>query len=403
MSIIDKIKKINFRQPKYIIPTIVFPIVLFTGLFAFEFVNSLPGRSTVDSGMRSTDYLNSELPEAELKGDGIGGRYESMVGSYGYIQDSTVVENVSADEDTLESYESLYDGQEESAVREQAQLVEEQERLNRERDSIMRRRQEDAVKELERAVAAQRLRDNDDSNSKDSAAVPAVPVLAGTPVSVDSIAKGAARLASAARERVDANVRRSLDEDAEAQDAVKKVRPVSSYFNTVTENERESRLIQAIIDENVKAVDGSRVRLRLLDDIVVNGVTIKKGTCLYATMSDFGSQRVKGTVESALVDDNIVRLNLSIYDSDGIEGLYVPSSSFRETAQDVASGVAGSTASINTSTSSSLSQWGMQAVQKAYQKTSNAISKAIKKNRVSLKYGTFVYLVNGRQEGLRAR
>ena len=43
----------------------------------------------------------------------------------------------------------------------------------------------------------------------------------------------------------------------------------------------------------------------------------------------------------------------------------------------------------------SLTQWGMQAVQNAYQKTSNAISKAIKKNKVTLKYGTFVYLVNG--------
>lgn len=34
----------------------------------------------------------------------------------------------------------------------------------------------------------------------------------------------------------------------------------------------------------------------------------------------------------------------------------------------------------------------------AYQKTSNAISKAIKKNKVKLKYGTFVYLVNGKEK-----
>ena len=48
--------------------------------------------------------------------------------------------------------------------------------------------------------------------------------------------------------------------------------------------------------------------------------------------------------------------------------------------------------------SNSLAQWGMQAMQNAYQKTSNAISKAIKKNKVKLKYGTFVYLVNGNQK-----
>lgn len=48
---------------------------------------------------------------------------------------------------------------------------------------------------------------------------------------------------------------------------------------------------------------------------------------------------------------------------------------------------------------SSFTQWGMQAVQNAYARTSNAISKAcIKKNSVKLKYGSFVYLVNGREK-----
>ena len=53
---------------------------------------------------------------------------------------------------------------------------------------------------------------------------------------------------------------------------------------------------------------------------------------------------------------------------------------------------------MNTASSgNSLTQWGMQAMQNAYQKTSNAIGKAIKKNKVKLKYGTFVYLVNGNE------
>ena len=40
----------------------------------------------------------------------------------------------------------------------------------------------------------------------------------------------------------------------------------------------------------------------------------------------------------------------------------------------------------------------MKAVTNDYQKTSNAISKAIRKNKVKLKYGTFVYLVNGKEK-----
>lgn len=157
-------------------------------------------------------------------------------------------------------------------------------------------------------------------------------------------------------------------------------------------------MIKAIIDENIKAVDGSRVRLRLLDDIEVGETVVRKGSYLYAIMSAFGSQRVKGSVKSVMVSDEIVKINLSLYDADGLEGLYVPGSSFRETAKDVASGaMSGNMDMSSTNSGNSLQQWGMQAAQNAYQKTSNAISKAIRKNRVSLKYGTIVYLINSKE------
>ena len=157
-------------------------------------------------------------------------------------------------------------------------------------------------------------------------------------------------------------------------------------------------MIKAIIDENVKATDGSRVRLRLLDDVEINEHVVKRGSYLYATMSGFASQRVKGSISSIMVDDELVKVSLSLYDTDGLEGLYVPSSQFRETTKDVASGAVSGNMNMNTSgTGSGFSQWGMQAMQNAYQKTSNAIGKAIKKNKVKLKYGTFVYIINSKE------
>ena len=87
------------------------------------------------------------------------------------------------------------------------------------------------------------------------------------------------------------------------------------------------------------------------------------------------------------------------YDTDGMEGLYVPASQFRETAKEVAGGALDNSMTINNSTTgNTVAQWGMNAIQSAYQRTSSAISKAVKKNRVTLKYGTFVYLVNGRDK-----
>ena len=187
-------------------------------------------------------------------------------------------------------------------------------------------------------------------------------------------------------------------EDAATQTVVKAKKPNSAYFNTLAENEPEPNLIKAIIDEDVKAVDGSRVRLRLLDEVEINGVVLAKGSYMYATMSGFGQQRVKGTVKSLMVDDELLKVSLTLYDTDGMEGLYVPNSSFRETTKDIASGAMSSNMSINNgSYGNNVAQWGMQAIQNAYQQTTGAIAKAIRKNKVKLKYGTFVYLVNSRE------
>ena len=142
------------------------------------------------------------------------------------------------------------------------------------------------------------------------------------------------------------------------------------------------------------------MRLRLLDDVEINECVVKRGSYLYATMSGFSSGRVKGNITSILIEDELVKVSLSLYDTDGMEGLYVPNSQFRETSKDVASGAMSGNMnmSMGSTTGNSLAQCGMQAVNNAYQKTSNAISKAIKKNKVKLKYGTFVYLVNGQEK-----
>ena len=153
--------------------------------------------------------------------------------------------------------------------------------------------------------------------------------------------------------KVNENARKEADENDKPSEVVKKVKTSSDYFNTLAVNEKEPTLIKAIIDENVKAIDGSRVRLRLLDDVEIGEMVVKKGAYLYAIMSGFGSQRVKGTVKSVLVDDEIVKINLSIYDTDGMEGLYVPSSQFRETSKDVASGAVTGNVDMNTTNTGS--------------------------------------------------
>lgn len=74
--------------------------------------------------------------------------------------------------------------------------------------------------------------------------------------------------------------KRAPSENEEPGEMIKKVKVTSDYFNTIAQNEHEPNLIKAIIDEDVKAVNGSRVRLRLLDDVEINETVVKSGSYL---------------------------------------------------------------------------------------------------------------------------
>ena len=409
----DIFKKINFKQPKYMLPLIIYIPLLATGYFIFDIFDT----EVADIGnknLQTTEYLNPELPDARVKGDGIGSKYESMLKSYGKIDDYSAVDNIDRNnEEEKEEYNSRYSEEERASLEseEAKKLAEMQEQLQKsaqkgkdlnngtsmtedERVALSQQREKDAMEELNRALAQARL--------QGQAATSPTPQTQGEQAQQSQQAQQVQQPSSGKVEgKVEINERsvKAIDEDEEAQEVVKKVKVTSDYFNTLCENEPEKKLIKAIIDENVKAVDGSRVRLRLLDDIEINETIIPKGSYIYAIMSGFGSQRVKGSVKSILVDDELIKVSLSIYDTDGLEGLYVPGSAFRETSKDVASGaMSGNMNMGTTSSNNSLSQWGMQALTNAYQKTSNAIGKAIKKNSAKLKYGTFVYLVNGKEK-----
>lgn len=390
----DALKKINWKQPKYMIPIIIYFPLLFVGYFVIDLFHT--EKAETSNGLTTTNYLNPELPDANMKGDGIGNKYDNMLKSYGKIDDHTALGNIDRnEEDKKEEYDSKYSEEElkqlESQKQEAEKLAEMQRQLQEsaqkgqevaqgdgtseeDRLALSKQREQEAMEELNRAIAQARLQGQRATN---------------LPAETDTLTK---------RNEKNLEVSDEKENDDEPQEVVKKVRVTSDYFNTICENEREEKLIKAIIDENIKAVDGSRVRLRLIDDVEINEIVVPKGSYLYATMSGFGSLRVKGNVTSIMVDGEIIKINLALYDTDGLEGLYVPSSQFRETTKDVGSGALSNTSTLTntTTTGNSLASWGAQAISNAVQKSSNAVSKAIKKNKVKLKYGTFVYLINSR-------
>ena len=412
MKILDKI---NFKQPKYMLPAIIYLPVLGTAYFVFDMFNTELADVT-PTELETTEYLNDKMPTAQISEE-LGDKYENMLKSYGKIEDYSAVENIERGDDSeaTEDYDSKYtdddlaaldadaakrlaeleregieDKLRESKHRGEGMLTDslstplsEEERLAR-----SKQRQDEALEELNKALAQARLAGQKGIDGITDAA--------------KEVAQGADTVDTShnIQGHVEVNenmVSQPSDNDAPAS-VVRKMRTNSDYFNTLTENENEPHLIKAIIDEDVKCIDGSRVRLRLLDDIEINEVTLAKGSYLYAEMSGFGGQRVKGDVSSILVNDELIKVSLTIYDTDGLEGLYVPKSSFRETANDVASSAMSGSMSVNETSNNTFTQWGVQAINNAYQRTANALSKNIRKNKAKLKYGTFVYLVNSRDK-----
>ena len=403
----DILKKINWKQPKYMIPLIIYFPLLFVGYFVIDLFHTEKA-DIPDKSLATTEYLNPELPDAKMKGDGIGNKMESMARSYGQIDDFSAIDNIDRNnEEEKEEYNSKYTDAERKQLEslEAAKLAEMQRQLQEsaqkgqevakdeglnesERIASSRQREQEAMEELNKAIAQARLQGQ-------QATMPGLPSVNIPAVQTEIQGKAEGNAS------VNDNVRKEDKDKDETQEVVKKVKTKSDYFNTLCENDPEPSLIKAIIDENVKVVDGSRVRLRLLDDIEINEVMVSKGTYIYAVISGLGSQRVKGTIKSIMIDDDIVKVNLSLYDTDGLEGLYVPNSSFRDTSKDVASGAMSNTSTLtsnNGNNGASLTQWGTQAITNAVQKTSNAIGKAVRKKSAKLKYGTHVYLINGREK-----
>lgn len=191
------------------------------------------------------------------------------------------------------------------------------------------------------------------------------------------------------------NIALVIDQQAKPEPLpVSKTAPAKAKFNTIRAEENQT-MIKAIVDEELKKASvGDRVRIRVLDDIIAGNTTIPKNSYLFATISGFQDQRVKIDISTIMVNDRILPVNLKIYDMDGMEGLYVPSSDFRDFTKELGSNSSGGMNLRLQHDPSSFSQFYMSSLQRMFTSTSQALSKAVKQNRANLKYGTLIYLVD---------
>lgn len=409
------IRKINFKQPKYI-----FPLVVFIPLCALVyFVMQTFGGGEDAQQPVATDRINTELPQANA--EEAGDKMYEMSRRFGDEDAFTAVGAIGEEQKKAEELEHGYSEDELNKLD-----AAEAERLRQQRE----------MEELERSLAESRRHinsfaygDNASSgNRSGNGSRTGTSTTTEGYTSQDDFARDLEEIQRRSYERqkaIESGLgigRFDRDEQADKQrrDSIVKVhqaekernRPKlviksgdtnAEKFHTVTSPDdiAEAKLIRAMIDQTTKAKEGTRLRFKLLDDITVSNTKLKKGTYLYGTVTGFGQQRVKATITSILVGDKFINVKLSVFDNDGMEGFYVPESSFREFVKDASSSAVQQNISFESEdgygSGISGEALALQALQNVYNSASSAISSNIRKNKAKIKYNTIVYLINSEE------
>ena len=401
------LKKIDLRQGKY-----WFPLVLFVPLVAIAYFSCEMFKGTEAQEGMITDSINTMMPEPA--GDGLRGKFAAMEDNIlrgdGYTAIGALSEEGTGESDDENVYsESEMDriDQEKAAKkREEEQMAALQQQLRESRMHInqyddrytshssgtngsQQREMEQFEQEMrqiqERSRKMARDITGDDGNYGSNGNDQNQPYLqnAGGQITGYDI-YGNPIYAQRPKKDSVAVVTKAEDSNSES-------------FNTIADEEKlDDPLIKAMIDQTTKAHEGTRLRFKLLDDVIVKGVKLKKGTYLYGTVTGFGQQRVMADITSILVKDKFLKIHLSVYDLDGMQGFYVPESAFRDMMKNAGSAAMQSNISFDSGGGSGISAeaLALQALQNVYQSTSSAVSQAIKKNRAKIKYNTIVYLIN---------
>lgn len=396
-------KKINFKQPKYI-----FPAVIFVPLCALiYFVMQTFGGSGDESKTVATDRINASLPEANAEAPG-----DKMFEMSRRFNDDDAFTAVGALGEEMTQEEALEHGYSE-------------EELNRlDAAEAERIRQQQELEELERSLAESRRHINSYAYGDDAYAE----VYGGGSYRSDprsEYARDLEEIQQRSYERQKAieaglgigqpdpeeqlrkqradSIAKGKKEERERNRpllVLKSRETNADKFNTVgsSADNVDAPLIRAMIDKTTKAHEGTRLRFKLLDDVTIHEVRLPKGTYLYGTVTGFGQQRVRAAITSILVGGKFLKVNLSVFDNDGMEGFYVPESAFRDFMKEAGASTVHQNISFESESGYGSGISGeaiaLQALQNMYNSATSAVSANIRKNKAKIKYNTIVYLIN---------
>ena len=160
-------------------------------------------------------------------------------------------------------------------------------------------------------------------------------------------------------------------------------------IGTVSQTERNT--ISACVYNNQTVMDGQTVRFRLLEPMLVSGREIPRNALVVGTAKLQG-ERLAVVISSLEYRGNIIPVELSVYDTDGQAGIFIPGSMERSAAKEIVANMGTSVgSSVNISTDAK-AQLASDLGKGLIQGTSQYFAKKMRAVKVHLKAGYKVLL-----------
>ena len=150
--------------------------------------------------------------------------------------------------------------------------------------------------------------------------------------------------------------------------------------------------IQAVVHETQTLVEGSIVKLRLVNDVYINGMLIPKDNFIFGEAALSG-ERLGINIGSIHYQNSLFPVELTVYDMDGMKGIYIPGAITRDVAKQSADraiqGIGLTTLDPSL---------GAQAASAGIEAARDMISKKVKLIKVTVKAGYQVLLRDEKQK-----
>lgn len=139
---------------------------------------------------------------------------------------------------------------------------------------------------------------------------------------------------------VDTKVSPAIEKTNKEIENPKEKAPVKDddFFYNPTVKKKNSNSVPAVVIGDQVATQGSTIRFQLIEDLInEDGVTIPKGTYIYAVVS-FSDNRLQLKLQTVRLKNNIYTISQEIYSSDGIKGVEIDESTKAKLAKQAKAG-----------------------------------------------------------------